>query len=85
MYFFLFFQFLGEYLKSYKVPSGTKIDSTCKEFFRKVVERVPGAHNHNYLLDFLMNISDRYRQDGCAEIFVLDLVKLGVPKLLGGG
>ena len=48
------------------------------------MERFPAAHEHYYLLDFLMKISERYREDKCARTFVLDLVKLGVPKLLGG-
>ena len=79
------FQFLGEYLESYNVPINTKInDGTCKEFFGEVVDRFPAAHEHYYLLGFLMKISERYREDNCAMNFVLDLVKLGVPKLLGG-
>ncbi len=81
----LYLQFVGEYLESYKVPSGTKINnSTCIKFFGEVVEMFPAAHEHYYLLDFLIKISERYREDGCASNFVLDLVKLGVSKLLGG-
>ena len=86
MNFALCFQFLREYLKSYKVPLDTKInDGTCKEFFGEVVDRFPTAHEHYYLLDFLMKISERYCEDKCAESFVLDLIRLRVPKLLRGG
>lgn len=80
-----YMQLLGEYLEKYTVPAGTKInDGTCKEFFSEVVERFPAAQEHYYLLDFLVKISERYREDNCAGSFVLDLVQLGVPKLFGG-
>jgi len=49
-----------------------------------VVDRFPEAHVHYYLLDLLIKISERYNIDGCPGEFVLDLVKLGVPKLLAG-
>ncbi len=49
-----------------------------------MVETFPAADKHYYILDFLIKITERYREDGCAKSFVLDLVKLGEPKLLRG-
>ena len=59
-------------------------DGTCNEFFSEVVTRFPAAHEHYYLLDFLLRIAERYREDVCAGTFVLDLLQLGVPKLFAG-
>ncbi len=48
------------------------------------MERFPAAHEHYYLLDFLIKISERYREDGCQKSFVLHLIKLRVPELFTG-
>ena len=78
-------QFLVEYLEQYTVPAGTKVnDATCKEFFSGIVTDFSGAHEHYYLFDYLMKISERYKEDGCAKMFILNLLQLGVPKLFSG-
>ena len=44
--------------------------------------RYSGAHAHYYVKDFLQKVADRYKSDSRAGEFVLDLLKLQVPKLL---
>ena len=64
---------------------GTKIsDGTCKEFLSEVVTRCPEAHEHYFLLDFLVRISERYRQERRDEKFILELIYLRIPRLFSG-
>lgn len=78
-------QFLEDYLSGYDVPPGVKIsDGTWREFFAEVVNRF-AAQQHRYLLNFLKSVAERYRDDGRAGELVLDLMKLGVPKLFVEG
>ena len=43
--------------------------------------RFSGAQHHQYLLDFLKCVAERYRDDRQAGDLVLDLLNLKVPKL----
>ena len=43
--------------------------------------RFSSAQRHHYLLDFLQSVAKRYHDDGRAGELVVDLLKLGVPKL----
>ena len=44
--------------------------------------RYSGAHAHYFVKDFLQKVADIYKSEDRAEEFVLDLLKLQVPKLL---
>ena len=44
--------------------------------------RYSGAHGHYYIKDFLKSVANRYLVDGRAGDFVLDLLRLKVPRLL---
>ena len=47
-----------------------------------VSHRFSGAHAFYYVKGFLQKVADSYKSDGRARDFVLDLLKLQVPKLL---
>ena len=50
-------------------------------FLNANTSRFSGAQHHHYLLDFLKRVANRYCDDGRAGDFVMDLLKLKVPKL----
>ena len=43
--------------------------------------RLSGAQHHHCLLDFIQSVAKRYHGDSHPEDFVMDLLKLNVPKL----
>jgi len=45
--------------------------------------RFSGAQHHYYLLDFLQSVAKHYFDNGQAGDLIVDLLKLGVPKLSG--
>lgn len=49
---------------------------------QQIFHRFPGAHAHYFVKDFLQSVADRYKKDGRSRDFVLDLLKVQVPKLL---
>ena len=50
-------------------------------FLNANTSRFSGAQHHHYLLDWLKRVANRYCDDGRAGDFVMDLLKLKVPKL----
>ena len=79
-------QFVEEYLKRCTLPSSVKIsDYPWNEFISEVVKRIPGAHEHCYLVDLIfVRIAKVYEADNRAKSFVLDLFELTEPRLLAG-
>ena len=78
-------QFVKDFLKAYTIPPDVKLqDDIWKQFFCKVVDRFPAARLHSFLLDFLKALSQKYVRSHRAVNFILDLLSLGVSKLLSG-
>ena len=78
-------QFVKEFLRKYSIPATiTLSDPTWKEFFGAVVVRSQSAYSHQYLAEFMIHCSAKYRESGRAVAFVTDLLKLDVEKLLSG-
>ena len=71
------------FLHSYAVKQDIKIcDLTWHSFISEIVTRFEGAGNHSVLLDFLEKVAeDGYLRDKRQQEFVMDLMKLNVPKL----
>ena len=71
-----------KFLKTYKVQPNVKIDDpTWHSFIDKVVVRFGGARNHFFFLDFLRLVASSYVANRRQKEFVLDLLRLSVPKL----
>ena len=78
-------QIVKEFLGKYSIPDTiTLSDPTWKEFFGAIVVRSQSAHSHQYLAEFMIHCSTKYRESGRAVAFVTDLLKLDVEKLLSG-
>lgn len=65
-------------------PDITLSDATWRDFFSEVVGRFQTARLHSYLSEFLKAIAQQYRESKRAVDFLLDLLKLGVGRLLSG-
>ena len=78
-------QFVKEFLGKYSIPDTIALsDPTWKEFFGAVVVRSQSAHSHQYLAEFMIHCSAKYKESRRAVAFVTDLLKLDVEKLLSG-
>ena len=76
---------MQDFLKVYAIPpDATLQDDIWKQFFCIVVHRFSAARLHFFLLDFLIALSQKYVKSGRAVDFILDLLSLGVSKLLSG-
>ena len=71
------------FLLSYAVKQDIKIcDLNWHSFISEVVTRFEGARNHSVLLVFLKKVAEEgYLRDKRQQEFVMDLMKLNVPKL----
>ena len=47
------------------------------------LHRMPGAHNHRFVLNFMKTVGNHYVKDGCPHDFILDLLGINVPQLFG--
>lgn len=45
--------------------------------------RFSGAHNHHYLVGFIKNVGDQYTKNEQSLDFIIDLLRINVPNLLG--
>ena len=83
--FFVLMQNVRQYLAAYNIPSNVKLsDPIWKEFITAVVSRFKCASNHDYLMDLLQNVGQKYVDEKKPVPFIIDLMKLKVTNLLCG-
>ena len=62
----------------------THCQFTCIVFFALLLNRYPESDSHGFILQFLLSEAAVYAEAGKAGTFILDIMKLDVPKLFAG-
>ena len=76
-------QFLQDFLKICTIPPDVSLkDDVWKQLFGVVVQHFPTAQHQSFLLDFFKVLSQTYKESGRTVDFIIDLIFLGVNKLL---
>ena len=81
---FSLLQFVKEFLDVYQIQIDIEISGTVTELFRVVVSRFHSARLHDYLADFMVACSIKYKKNSRSLTFITDLLKLDVENLLSG-